>query len=124
MNQHSRVQPADVPEREQSIAERFRIVALQYCDADAAASLMEELKTTTLEKMKSEIIATSKDPIAENKAERLAKCSEEWTQYLRDMCGHRSKATKLKLQLEYFRMLDKKEDREAWAARTEMKIHR
>lgn len=114
----------DMPEREQSTVEKFRLVALQFCDADAAASLMEELKTTTLEKMKSDIIANSDEPLAENKAERMAKCSEDWTQYLKDMCGHRAKATKLKLQLEYLRMLDKKEDREAWAARAEMRMGR
>lgn len=114
----------ELPDREQPIAERFRIVALQYCDADAAASLMEELKTTTLEKMKSQIIAESAEPIAENRAERMAKSSAEWTQYIKDMCAHRAKATKLKLQLEYFRMLDKKEDREAWAARTEQRMSR
>jgi adenosylmethionine-8-amino-7-oxononanoate aminotransferase len=114
----------EMPEREQPTVEKFRIVALQYCDADAAASLMEELKTTTLEKMKSEIIANSTEPIAENRAERMAKSSPEWTQYIRDMCSNRAKATKLKLQLEYFRMLDKKEDREAWAARTEQRMSR
>lgn len=120
----SRLATKEIPQNEQPIAERFRIVAIQYCDADAAASLMEELKTTTLEKMKSEIVANSTEPIAENKAERMAKCSDDWTAYLREMCAHRARATKLKLQLEYYRMLDKKEDREAWAARTEQRMSR
>lgn len=114
----------EIPERDQPIAEKFRIVALQYCDADAAASLMEELKTTTLEKMKSQIVASSTEPIAENKAERMAKCSDEWTEYIKDMCSHRAKATKLKLQLEYYKMLERKEDREAWNARAEMRMSR
>lgn len=113
----------DMPEREQSIAERFRIVAHQFCDADAAASLMEELKTTTLAKMKADIIE-QRGAMADNTAERLAKCSPAWTEYVTEMCGHKAKATKLKLQLEHLRMLDRKEDREAWAARTEMRMHR
>lgn len=113
----------DIPEREQSTAEKFRLVALQFCDADAAASLMEELKTTTLAKMKGDIIA-QQGAMADNTAERLAKCSPEWTEYIRAMCEHRAKATKLKLQLEHLRMLDRKEDREAWAARTEMRMSR
>jgi hypothetical protein len=113
----------EMPEREQPIAERFRIVALQYCDADAAASLMEELKTTNLAKMKASIIA-EQGSMPDNTAERLAKCSDEWEEYVKAMCGNRAKATKLKLQLEYLRMLDKKEDREAWAARTEQRMSR
>jgi hypothetical protein len=123
MNQHQRPLTAEMPEREQSAAEKFRIVAIQFCDADAAASLMEELKSSTLAKMKADIIERD-GPMADNKAELQAKIDPEWTQYIKDMCGHRAKATKLKLQLEFLRMLDRKEDREAWAARTEMRMHR
>lgn len=113
----------ELPERDKPIAERFRIVALQYCDADAAASLMEELKTTTLAKMKADLIALE-GAMADNKAEMKVKASSDWEQYVEKMCANRAKATKLKLQLEYLRMLDKKEDREAWAARTEMRMSR
>ncbi len=113
----------EMPEREQSTVEKFRLVALQFCDADAAASLMEELKTTTLSKMKADLISRE-GPMADNKAETTVKASHEWEEYIRDMCGHRAKATKFKLQLEFLRMLDRKEDREAWAARTEHRMSR
>jgi hypothetical protein len=119
----TRLATKDMPEQEQSTAEKFRIVALQYCDADAAASLMEELKTTTLAKMKADLISRD-GPMADNKAETTVKASSDWEEYIREMCGHRTKATRLKLQLEYLRMVDKREDREAWAARTEMRMHR
>jgi hypothetical protein len=119
MNQHSR----DIPEQEQPLAERFRITAVQYCDADAAASLMEELKSVTLSKMKADIIERD-GAMADNKCELLAKCDPQWTTYIKDMCGHRARATKLKLKLEYLRILDRKEDREAWAARTEQRMSR
>lgn len=113
----------DMPEREQSTAEKFRLVALQFCDADAAASLMEELKTTTLAQMKKDLI-DREGPMADNKAEMAVKASSEWDEYIRTMCANKAKATKLKLQLEHLRMLDRKEDREAWAARTEMRMSR
>lgn len=113
----------EMPERERPIAEQFRIVALQFCDADAAASLLEELKTTTLAKMKADLLSRE-GPMADNKAETTVKASPEWEEYIRDMCGHRAKATKLKLKLEHLRMLDRKEDREAWAARTEQRMSR
>ena len=93
----------NMPEREQSISEQFRVVAKQWVDADAAASLMEELKTTSLEKMKQRII-DEEGPMADNRAERQAKCDPEWEKYLRGMCNHRATANRLKVQLEYLRM--------------------
>ncbi len=113
----------ELTERERPIAEQFRIVALQFCDADAAASLLEELKTTTLSKMKADLISRE-GPMADNRAEMSVKASPEWEEYIREMCGNRAKATKLKLKLEHLRMLDRKEDREAWAARTEQRMSR
>jgi hypothetical protein len=35
----------EMPEEERPLSEQFRLVALAWCDADAAASLREELKT-------------------------------------------------------------------------------
>lgn len=32
----------EIPEREQSTVEKFRLVALQFCDADAEASRTKE----------------------------------------------------------------------------------
>lgn len=93
----------EMPERERPLSEEFRIVAREYADADAAASLLEELKSTTLEKRKSIIIA-EQPGLAENKAERFAKTSIEWESYIRLMCTARAKATRLRLQLEYIRI--------------------
>lgn len=94
---------SELPEREQPISEQFRIVAKKWVDADSAASLLEELKTTTLEKMKSRIV-DEEGPMADNRAERQAKCDPEWEKYLRGMCSHRATANKLKVQMEYLRM--------------------
>ena len=92
-----------LPERDQPISEQFRLVAVAYADAEAAASLMEELKTTTLETMKSKMIAAQGE-MPDNKSERLVKSSEAWREYIEQMCDHRAKATKLRLKLEYVRM--------------------
>lgn len=93
----------ELPEREQPVSEQFRIVAVAYADAEAAASLMEELKSTTLETMKSKLIAEQGE-MPDNKAERLVKASDGWREYVEQMCAHRAKATKLRLKLEYVRM--------------------
>lgn len=93
----------DLPENERPLSEQFRIVALQYADAEAAASYMEEMKTTTLEKLKTALIQEKGD-MPDNRAERIVKSSEAWEEYIKKMCEHRAKATKLKLQKEYIEM--------------------
>ena len=99
----ARLAPHQLPDREQPLSEQFRIVGLQWHDAHAAASLMEEMKTTTLEKMKTTLIQERGD-MPDNRAERIVKASPDWEKYIRDMCAHRAKATKLKLQLDYIEM--------------------
>src|SRR5262245_15760748 len=94
---------SSLPAKERPISEQFRIVAKQWAEADAAAHLMEELKTTTLEQKKSAIIEANPG-MAENKAERWAKSSDAWEQYIRSMCAHRSTANLLRQKLEYLRM--------------------
>jgi predicted nucleotidyltransferase len=113
---------ASLPEREQPISEQFRIVARQWSDEDAAASLLEELKTTTLEKLKSKLMAGTE--MAENRAERLAKSSPEWSEYIERMCGHRAKASRLKCQLEYIRMKFQEQQGQQANARHEARLGR
>ncbi len=103
-------------------SEQFRIVAKQWVDADAAASLLEELKTTTLEKIKTDIIAKEGGGMADNKAERLAKCSDVWSEYIRSMCASRSAANKLKVQMKYLEMRFQESQSAAATARAEMRL--
>jgi hypothetical protein len=114
----------DVQQSDQPISEQFRIVAKQQVEADGAASLMEEMKTTTLEQMKSQIVKDHDVSMADNKAERLAKCTPEWTEYLRTMVSLRTKANLLKAQCEYLRMREREADRMGWYERTERKMGR
>lgn len=111
---------ASLPKNEQPISEQFRIVAKQWCDADAAASLMEELKTTTLEKLKSRLLEAG--PMADNTATRLAKSHPDWDQYIREMCKHRADANRLKCQMEYIRMRHREWIGADATARAEMKL--
>lgn len=113
--------PSALPKNDQPISEQFRVVAKQWVDADAAASLMEELKTTTLEKIKSDLISRD-GPMADNTATRLAKCSEDWEEYLREMCANRATANRLKVQLEYLRMKFSEWQSAAATARAEMRL--
>ena len=112
-----------MPESERSISEQFRLVALRYVDADGAESLLEEMKTTALEQRKSDLIAERGD-MPDNKAERLVKSGKSWSDYICEMVEARTKANRLKLQLEYLRMKEREQDRVSWLQRTEHKMGR
>ena len=80
-------------------SEQYRIVAKEFVDADAAANLLEELKSATLsQKMQ----ALGEMPVS--KAEMQIKASLEWKEYIEGMVAARKRANKLKAQLEYIRM--------------------
>ena len=113
----------DMPEQERSIVEMFRIVALQYVDAECAANMLEEFKSTKLEQMKTDVIE-SQGEMPDNRAERIVKASADWETFMKEMIQARSKALKLKLQLDFLRMKERQEDRMGWLERSERKMGR
>src|SRR5690348_12123821 len=80
-------------------SEQFRIVAKQWRDADAAASLLEELNSATLSQM-----MLAQGDMAVSKAEMIVKASEPWADYVKKMVVQRGAANKLKVQMEYLKM--------------------
>lgn len=113
----------DMPEREQPISELFRIAADAWADADGYASYFEEMKTTTLEQMKSKLIAEKGD-MADNKAERLVKSGEDWPRYIKAMVDARTQANKLKNVMEQLRFKEREVDRSSWSQRMERHMGR
>ena len=93
----------EMPEAERPMSEQYRLLGEAWADADGAANLLEELKTTTLEQRKTAIMKERGD-MAESKAERLVKSDPEWEAYIRQMCGARAAANKMKVRLEGMRM--------------------
>lgn len=80
-------------------SEQFRIVAKQWVDADAAATLLEDTKSAVLaERMQ----AHAELPV--NRAEQLVKSSPEWRDHVEKMVAARKQANRLKVQMEYLRM--------------------
>ena len=80
-------------------SEQFRIVAKQWCDADSAASLLEDTKSAVLaERMQ----AHADKPV--NKAEQLVKSSVEWRSHVEKTVAARRASNLLKVQMEYLRM--------------------
>lgn len=112
-----------MPESEQSIAERFRLAGEEWTDLDAAATLLEEMKTTTLEKMKTDYIQEY-GHMADNKAERIVKSGKNWKDYIHRMCAARAAANRAKMQIEYLRVLERQMDRQEWLQRSERRMGR
>ena len=85
------------------ISEQFRIVAKKWVDADKAASLMEETKSSVLSEMINSVISYNID-MPYNKAELSAKSNPEYKEFISTMVEFRSRANLLKVQMEYLRM--------------------
>jgi hypothetical protein len=92
-----------VKERNCSLADKYSMVGARWIDADNAARLLEETKTTVLEQRKADLI--KEDPkLADNAAERQAKSDPEWGDWIKRMVGARTIANKLKLSLKVLDM--------------------
>ncbi len=80
-------------------SEQFRIVAKQWVDAEAAASLLEDTKSAVLAERMS---ALGEMPVS--RAEMTVKASAEWRSDLLAISTARQAANRLKVQMEYLRM--------------------
>ncbi len=81
------------------ISEEYRIVAKQWVDAEAAASLLEDTKSAVLSQM-----MAARGDMAVSKAEMLVKSSAEWVEHVGKIIDARKQANLLKVQLDYLRM--------------------
>jgi hypothetical protein len=85
----------EMPKHEQSISEQYRLIGLQW----------DELKTTTLAKMKSTLMG-ERGQMPEATAERIVKSTPEWEQYIRDMCADEHRADRLRVQMKSLEIAD------------------
>jgi hypothetical protein len=102
-------------------SEQYRIVAKQWCDAEAAASLLEDTKSAMLSTKIRQLIE-SEPGIALNRAEAEVKASPEWREWITSMIEARKKANLLKVQLEYLRMRHSEQQSLEASKRAEMRL--
>jgi hypothetical protein len=105
----------------QSTSEQYRIVAKQWCDAEAAASLLEDTKSAMLSTKIRQLIE-SEPGIALNRAEAEVKASAEWREWIESMIEARKKANLLKVQLEYLKMRHSEQQSMEATRRHEMRL--
>jgi len=98
-------------------SEQFRIIAKQWVDADAAASLLEDTKSAVLAEM---MQAHVELPV--NRAEQIVKSSPEWRDHIEKMIAARKASNRLKVQLEFIRMKFAEEQSANATKRAEMRL--
>jgi hypothetical protein len=99
------------------LSEHFRLVAKAYVDANAAAELLEELKSSFL----SQRMADFGD-IPVSRAEMTVKASPEWRDYLEKMVAARKEANRRKVQMEFIRMQFSEQQSAEASKRAEMRL--
>jgi hypothetical protein len=99
------------------LSEQFRVVAKQYVEADAAASLLEETKSAVLSQR---MAALGDIPVSH--AERAVKSSPEWIEHVTKIVEARKESNLLKLKMEWLRMKFSEWQSEAATRRAEMRL--
>ena len=88
----------EMPERERSHAERFRLAGEAWAEATREADLLEEMKGAVVEQLKTKLLerltAAGETKVPEARLEREVKSSPEYEQYIRGMCFAKEKANK------------------------------
>lgn len=98
-------------------SEQYRIAALSWVDADAAASMLEDTKSAVLSEM---LQAHADKPV--NKAEVTVKASPEWRAHVIKIVEARRKANVLKVETEFLRMKFSEQQSHEATARTEARL--
>lgn len=101
----------------QPLSEQFRLAAKEWVDANAAAELLEELKSATLSQQMQAL-----GEMAVSKAEMTVKASPDWKAYIERMTGARRRANELKVKLEWIRMRHSEQQSHEATQRAEMKL--
>lgn len=101
----------------QAYSEQFRLAAERWADKEAAASLLEESKSSVLARRMTEL-----GDVPVSHAERDVKASKEWGYYIEQMCKARAEANHAKIQVEFIRMRYWEQQGSEASKRAEMRL--
>lgn len=99
------------------ISEQFRVVAKKWVDADSAASMLEDTKSSFLSQKMQE-----QGDMPVSKAEMTVKASSDWKEFVVNTVNARKSANLLKVQLDYLRMKAAEQSSAEATRRAEMKL--
>lgn len=103
------------------ISERYHEAAVQWCDEEAAATILSETKSAIFSEMISNLISSNLN-IALNRAEVIVKSSPDWRSYVTRMVDQRKKANLAKVEMEFLRMRFSEQQSAEATHRAEMRI--
>lgn len=113
----ARYRPADMPEREQSIEERYRLLGEEWADADAAYYLLDNTRTS----IRSELVLKQQG-IPNNRAEHVASASPEYREHVEKTADAKRRANLLRVRMDYLKMRFTKWNSADANQRTERKL--
>jgi hypothetical protein len=99
------------------ISELYRIAALEWCDLDSAARMLESSKSAIVAQWVNDY-----GDIPISRAEAKVKASDDYLRLVEDVENARTKANKAKVQCEYLRMRFSEEVSRDANARIERKL--
>lgn len=117
-----KVKAKEIAMTDKPLSELYRLAALEWGDKYSAWYTYSENKTTTLAVLKS--IYIKDDPkLSEAKAERLAKNTPEWKDYMEIMCTLHKEALRLRAYKESIDMRYHELQSKQASARSERKLY-
>ncbi len=111
----------EMPKREHAIAEKFRLVAEEWAEVDAAFYMLDNTRTSVAAEL---IMAEVEKGVSVSKAEHIAKASAAYREHVTKAADAKREANVLKARMDYLRMRERREDREEWNQRSERKMSR
>ena len=109
----------EIPNRERSISERYRLAGDIWVTAKAKSDLADEHKTIIFAQIKTDLLAA--DPkLSETKAERLARITDQWSEFVSSMVELRRAANKARHDLACIEMEFREWQSRNASARAEM----
>ena len=90
-----------MPEGEQSIAERFRLVAEEWADKDAAYYLLDNTRTSIVGEL---VLGAMAEGATGTKAEHMARSSESYREHVQKTADAKREAGVLRARMEYLKM--------------------
>ena len=100
-----------------SWSEKFRLDAKAWVELDAAANLLENLRSANLSQM---MLSTNTEAVS--RAEMLARASPQWTEYNEKMVDARRQANLAKVRMEWDKMKFQERSSAEATARAERRL--
>src|SRR3954471_21590524 len=98
-------------------SEKFRLAGEDWADKEAAAQILEDLKSATMAQWQTEL-----GDIPVNRAEQIVKGSAKWIKYITDTVEARRVANRAKVYKEYVKMKAMEQHAMEANQRTELQV--